>query len=223
MITVPMRAKELEEDYRYIPDPDLFPIRIGEDRVEEIRKRLPEAPHLRFKRIVVQYGISEEAADVIVSERELADLFERVARHVNPQLAATWFRTRLKKILNYHGMRASDIRFSPEQLVELLQLVERKEITPEQGELVLRELVVRPAPPRELLEKLGLKPLEVSDLEKLVAGVIEQNAEAVRDYVSGRKEALNFLIGQVLRASRGKADPRAVKRLLEEKLGAEHQ
>ncbi len=216
MITVPMRAKEMEEDYRYIPDPDLFPLRISNQKVEAIRRQMPEAPHLRFKRIVAQYNINEEAAEVIVSERELADLFEQVAQRVSPHLAATWFRTKLKKVLNYHGMRAADVKFTSAQLAELLQLVERKEITPEQGELVLRELVVDPRSPRALLEKLGLKPLKPADIEKLIHAVIEENQPAVRDYLSGKTEALNFLVGQVMRASKGKADPREIRKRIEE-------
>lgn len=219
MITVSMRGKEMEEDYRYIPDPDLFPLRITSSQVEQIRHRMPEAPHLRAQRLISEYKIDQEAADVIVSERELADLFESVAERVNPHLTALWFRTKLKKVLNYHGLQAAEVKFTPSQLADLLVLVEQGEITPEQGELILRELVVNPDSPRRILEKLGLIPVEAGELEQLIERVLERNREAVEDYRSGKAEALNFLVGQVVRNAKGRADPRLVGRVLKEKLG----
>jgi len=155
---------------------------------------------------------------VIVSERELADLFEAVAKEVDPKLAATWFQTKLKKVLNYTKLRAADIKFTPNQLARLLQMVGRKQVTPEQGELVLRELVKEPAEPEELLRKLGLAPLERAELEAAVAKTLEENPKAVEDYLKGRKEALNFLAGKVMKLTRGRADPRMITMLLRAQL-----
>jgi len=218
MTTVPMRGKELEEDYRYIPDPDIFPLILDKARVETVKKQMVEAPHLREQRLVKQYRISLAAAGVIVSERELADLFEAVAKEVDPKLAATWFRTKLKKVLNYMKLRAADIKFTPTQLAQLLQMVRKKRVTPEQGELVLRELVKEPAEPEELLRKLGLAPLKRSELEAAVVRAIKENPKAVKDYLKGRKEALNFLAGKVMKLTRGRADPRRITKLLLTKL-----
>ncbi|MEM2205102.1 MAG: Asp-tRNA(Asn)/Glu-tRNA(Gln) amidotransferase subunit GatB [Candidatus Hadarchaeales archaeon] len=218
MITVPMRMKEFEEDYRYIPDPDLPPLFLEEEWVEEIRKRMVEPPHLREKRLVEEYGISPSAAKVITSERELADLFERVAKEVDPSFAADWFRTKLKKVLNYLGLRAGEVKFSVEQFLSLLKMVEGGKISREQGELVLRELVRKPREPEEILIELGLLPLEEKELEELMERVLEENKGAVEDYLRGREEALNFLTGKVLKASKGRADPREVVRRLKEKL-----
>lgn len=218
MITVPMRTKELEEDYRYIPDPDLPPILLEEEWVEEVRRRMVEPPHLRERRLVERYGLSPAAARVITGERELADLFERVAQGVDPLFAADWFRTRLKKVLNYMGLRAGEVRFSAEQLLSLLRMVEGGRISREQGELVLRELVREPADPEEILRRMGLLPLGREELEELVERVVEENREAVRDYLGGRGEALNFLTGRVVRASGGRVDPREVVGLLRGKL-----
>ena len=218
MITVPMRAKELEEDYRYIPDPDLPPILLGEELVEKVRRRMVEPPHLRERRLVERYGIPLQAARVITSERELADLFERVAGEVDPLLAADWFRTKLKKVLNYLGLRAGEVGFSAGQLLSLLKMVESGRISREQGELVLRELVRRPEDPERILLRLGFSPLREGELEELVGRVLEENREAVQDYLGGRKEALNFLTGKVVGASGGRADPREVVRILRERL-----
>jgi len=218
MVTVPMRAKETEEDYRYIPDPDIFPLILDKVRVDAVKAKMVEAPHLREARLVKQYRIPKASANVIVSERELADLYEAVAREVDPKLAATWFRTKLKKVLNYMKLSAADIKFTPTQLASLLGMVKRKRVTPEQGELVLREMVKEPADPEKLLLRLGLIPLKKSELLAAVAGAIKENPNAVKDYRAGRKEALNFLAGKVMKLTRGRADPREVSKLLRLKL-----
>ena len=218
MVTVPMRAKETEEDYRYIPDPDIFPLVLDRARVETVEAKMVEAPHLREARLIKKYRIPKASANVIVSERELADLYEAVAREVDPKLAATWFRTKLKKVLNYMKLRAADIKFTPTQLASLLSMVKRKRVTPEQGELVLREMVKELADPEKLLLKLGLIPLKKSELRAAVAGAIKENPNAVKDYRAGRKEALNFLAGKVMKLTRGRADPREVSKLLRLKL-----
>ena len=216
MITIPMRMKVV--DFHVIPDPDIFPLIVDRTRVEAIRKHMAEVPHLREQRLVKQYQISPTAAGVIVSERELADLFEAVARKVDPKLTATWFQTKLKKVLNYMKLRAADVEFTPAQLAGLLRIVKAKRITPEQGELVLRELVKEPAEPEELLTKLGLERLGRAELNVAVAKTIKENPNAVRDYLAGRKEALNFLAGKVMKLTRGRADPREITKLLQTKL-----
>ncbi len=217
-ITVPMRVKELEEDYRYIPDPDIFPLVIDSARVESISAKMFEAPHLRERRLVEQYGIDPAAASVMVSERELADIFEAVAKEIDPKLAATWFRTKLKKVLNYMKLSAADVNFTPKQIVGLLRMVDKGEITPEQGELVLRELVKHPSDPRKLSRKLGLKRLKPAELRAAIAKVIRANPRAVKDYRAGKEEALNFLAGKVMGLTRGRADPRDIVKLLRAKI-----
>jgi len=218
MITVPMRLKELEEDYRYIPDPDIFPLVIGEAKVQKIREHMVEPPHLREQRLVEQYGIQQAVANVIVSEKAFADLFEEMTKEVNPKLAATWFRTRLKKILNYMKLSAADIKFTPKQLAGLLQMIEHHKITPEQGELVLRELVRKPGNPEELVQRLGLGRVEKKELQLAVKEAVRKNQKAVKDYLAGREEALNFIAGKVMELAKGKADPREVLKLLRAEL-----
>jgi aspartyl-tRNA(Asn)/glutamyl-tRNA(Gln) amidotransferase subunit B len=218
MITVPMRLKELEEDYRYIPDPDIFPLVIDEAKVQKIRERMVEPPHLREQRLVEQYGIQQAVANVIVSEKALADLFEAVAKEVDPKLAATWFRTKLKKVLNYMKLSAADIKFTPRQFASLLRMIEHHKMTPEQGELVLRELVRKPADPKELVQRLGLERLERKDLQLAVKEAIRKNKKAVKDYLAGKQEALNFIAGKVMELTRWCADPREVLKLLRAEL-----
>jgi len=218
MITTTMRTKETEEDYRYIPDPDLYPLLLEEGLVERVKKELPEPPNLREMRLMRQYGISKREASVLVSEKALADLYEEVCKEVDPRLAAQWFRTRLKKVLNYLHLKASDLPCTPAQLSKLLGMVQRGEITPEQGELVLRELAVRPCEPREILQRLGLVPMELAELSSILDRVVGENQQAVQDYLAGQEKALDFLVGRALALSGGKADPRRIKELLKERV-----
>jgi len=214
MVTVPMRTKEMEEDYRYIPDPDIFPLILDETRIKFIQSRMVEGPHLRKQRLIKQYGIPETSAEVIVSERELADLYEKTAEQVDPKLTAAWFRTRLKKVLNYMNLRAADLKFTPQQLIGLLKMVELKQLTPEQGELVLREMVREPLDPKKLVLRLGFTPMKRSDLQTAIQTAIKENPKAVADYREGKSGALNFLAGQVMKLTKGRADPREVKNLI---------
>jgi aspartyl-tRNA(Asn)/glutamyl-tRNA(Gln) amidotransferase subunit B len=218
-VTTPMRTKEMEEDYRFIPDPDIFPLVISPDKVRETEKRMPEPPHLRKQRLIQQYGVPDDDAEVLVSEQALADLFEQVAKQVDSKFAAKWFRTKLKKILNYMGIGAKDVKFTPEQLGGVLRLVEGKKITPEQGEFLLRELARNPASPEELMRRLKLGELiSENELDKTVEKIIKENPKVVQDYLSGRSEALNFLTGKVMKLTRGKADPRKIMELLRSKV-----
>jgi len=187
---------------------------LDEARVKAAQSKMAEPPHLREQRLIDKYKISRAAAEVIVSERELADLYEEVARKVDPKLTAAWFRTKLKKVLNYMKLKAAEIKFTPTQFAELIRMVKTKRVTPEQGELVLRELAKNPADPEELLLKLGLVPLKKSELRSAVTKAIRENPKAVKDYCSGKKEAINFLVGKVIELTKGRANPREVTRSL---------
>ena len=219
MITIPMRMKVV--DFRVIPDPDIFPIIIDRAHVETIRRRMVEVPHLREQRLAKQYQISQAVAGVIVSERELADLFEAVAKRIDPKLAATWFRTRLKKVLNYMKLRAADVKFTAKQLADLLQMIKLHEITPEQGELALRELVREPDEPKKIIQKLKLRHISSKKLESIVSKLVYQDkkAKAVQDIVYRNKsEAFHFLTGKIMQLTMGQADPRQVGDFLNEKI-----
>ncbi|KXA89452.1 glutamyl-tRNA amidotransferase [candidate division MSBL1 archaeon SCGC-AAA259I09] len=218
MITVPMRSKEMAEDYRYIPDPDLLPILIEEKKVNEIREDMHEAPHLRKKRLMKEYGIDKPVAEVLVSEREFVDLFETVSEDIDPDFASYWFKDTFRKVLNYMDISPKEIPFSVEKLIKLLKMIDEDRITPEKGELVLREMAKNPKDPEKLLEELGLQDLTEERLTSAVEKAIRENESAVEDFKSGKEEALNFLAGQVMQITEGKADPRKVMDILKEHL-----
>lgn len=218
MITVPMRSKEIAEDYRYIPDPDLLPILIDRAQVEEARGRMHEAPHLRKMRLVEDFGIDESVAEVLVSEREFVDLYEIVAEEVDPEFASHWFKNVLRKVLNYMDIGPKELPFSHKNLIKLMRMVESERITPEQGELILREIAKSPADPEELVEEHGFEEISDEDLESAVEEAIKENEEAVEDFKNGKEEALNFLAGRVMRITEEKADPREIMNILEDRL-----
>lgn len=211
MITVAMRTKEEAEDYRYIPDPDVMPILISKEEIERIKQELPETPQAKEKRLVEQYKISEEEARVIAGEIELADAFEKIAKHVNAKLAANWIKRELIRVLEYNNISFAQSNIKPEHLIELLKMIESREITVKAGQKVMECLAQNPESPIEICKKLGLYGIEdESIVEKAVKEVIEENKKAVDDYLSGKKEALHYLVGQVMRKTRGKADPDTV-------------
>lgn len=218
MVTVPMRSKELAEDYRYIPDPDLFPIMLTEDQVQDIQDRMHEAPHLRKRRIVEEYDIEPSVAEVLVSEREFVDLFEEIATDVDPKFASHWFKDILKKVLNYMDLTAAQIPFSKERLLKLMKMIEKEDITPEKGELILREMAENPNNPEEIMEKLDLEGLSRKELISSIDQAVEENEDAVEDFKEGKEEALNYLAGQVMKITEGKADAREIMSILKDRL-----
>lgn len=218
MITVPMRSKEVAEDYRYIPDPDLLPIMINQNQVDRIKEKMHEAPHMRKKRIVEEFGVEPPVAEVLVGEREFVDLFERVAKEIDPEFASHWFKDTLRKVLNYMDMKPGEIPFSQNQLVKLLKMIEGEEITPEKGELILREMVKNPKDPEKLLDELGLEEIGDKELESAIEKVIKEQEEAVEDFENGKEEAINFLAGKVMEKTEGRADPREVMEILRNRL-----
>lgn len=219
MITVPMRLKEEAEDYRYIPDPDLPPMLAEEERVEAIREAMPEPSHIKTERFVAEYGIEKDHAKVLTSELDLADAFEEVAKVVDPEFAALWMRDELKRVVYYNKLSFKESEITPAQIIDLLQLLQNKKVTAKAGKKIMEKLPKNSKMPSTIAEELGL--LGVVEEDVVVAAVkqaIDENPEAVSDYHEGKKNAMNFLIGQVMRLTRGKADPGETHKLIEAEL-----
>lgn len=219
MITVPMRLKEEAEDYRYIPDPDLPPMLAEEEKVEHIRENMPEPAHIKTDRFVEQYGIKKEDARVLTSEMELANTYEKVVKEVDPQFAALWMRDELKRILSYNKINFQESEITTSQIVELLRLLQGNKITTKAGQRIIENLPHNQKNPTQIAEEMGLIGVVEEDVvQKAVKQSIKENPEAVSDYYHGKKKAINFLMGQVMRITRGKADPGEICKLLEEEL-----
>ncbi|AXV37409.1 MAG: Asp-tRNA(Asn)/Glu-tRNA(Gln) amidotransferase GatCAB subunit B [Methanobacterium sp. BRmetb2] len=217
MITVSMRLKEEAEDYRYIPDPDLPPMIAQEEQIEDIKEKMPEPPHIKTQRFVEQYGIEEQHAKVLTSELELADAFEEVAKNVDPDFAALWMRDELKRVIYYNKMTFAQSGITPSQITELLKLLEDKKITTKAAQRIIENMPNNPSRPGQIAEELGLiGVIEDEGIIKAVKQAIDENPQAVEDYKEGKKESLNFLVGQVMRLTRGKAEPAKTVEMLKE-------
>lgn len=226
MITKGMRSKETVDDYRYIPDPDLQPIVIDENWVKEVESKMPETPMNKEKRFVEQYGIKEGDAKVLVSDLELADVFEKVVNELgcdkeSINLAVIWIRNELRRVLAYNKIDFFESNLKPEHLIELIELIKNKTISQKIGKKIIEILVDHRGEktPKQIIEELGLTVItDDSALENACDEAIKNNPKAVEDYLGGNKVALNFLMGQVMKLTRGRAEPKMVVEILKKKL-----
>ena len=219
MITVGMRMKEDADDYRFITDPDLPPMKISDETIQRILDTMPEAPHNKVKRFVKDYDIDEESAKVLTSELDLAIAYEEVAKEVDPKFAAKVMRDELKRVLSYNKLDFADSGITSQDLIEFLNMLQNKEITAKAGHKIIEQMPNNDKSPKQIAEDLGL--LGVVNEDEVLAAVkqaIEENPKAVDDYLAGQKASLNFLVGQVMRLTRGKADPGETVKLLRENI-----
>ncbi len=217
-VTRSLRTKEGEEDYGYIFEGDLPRITVAAKTVKELKKHLPEFAQQKVKRYM-KMGIKEELAESIASDPDLAEAFELVASAVNKTLAASWFAGEIKKTLNYRGLRLRDTRIKPEHIEKLLLLIEKKQITEKSAELILREMIEQPIDPDALLKERDVARISDEEaIENIINDVIEANPKAVADYKSGKQESFNFLVGQVMRRTQGRADQEVVREVLRRRL-----
>lgn len=218
-ITLSMRTKEFEHDYRYFPEPDLVPIRIA-PYVEEVRQEIPELPDEKKLRFIEQYSITKEHANSLTFDLHTADFYEAVASKSDPKLSATWIADVLKGELNYRAlsMREASTRISPDEFVAILQYLKQGVITERGATEIIREMLDHGGTPKEIIEKKGLGSIGSDAIEAAIEAVIEENESAVQDYQTGKKEALNFLVGQVMKHTRGRAEPKVVRTMLKERM-----
>ncbi|ELZ91877.1 aspartyl/glutamyl-tRNA amidotransferase subunit B [Haloferax mucosum ATCC BAA-1512] len=215
-ITVSMRSKEEEKDYRYFQEADLPPLQVAHWK-EEIP--IPELPDARRERFQTEYGIDEESASKLTSTKEVADFFEDVAAEFDADLAATWVADNLLGELNYRDMRITDVSDRLDEFTRLIELVDTDEVTTKNAEeIVLREMLDEEKDPDTIVEEEGLGKADDDEIGGFVTEAIEENPDAVSDYHDGEGGALNFLVGQVMQKSKGSADPGTVNQLLREQL-----
>jgi len=218
-ITLSMRTKEFEHDYRYFPEPDLVPIHI-EKYIEEVRREIPELPDEKKLRFVTQYGITREHANSLTFDIHTADFFEDVASKTDPKLSATWIADVLRGEMNYRSisMREASKRISPHEFVAILQYLKGGVITERGATEIIREMLDNGGAPKDIIEKRGLASIGSDAIATAIATVLKENESAVQDYKDGKKEALNFLVGQVMKHTRGRAEPKEVRTRLTEKM-----
>jgi len=215
-VTVSMRAKESEADYRYFPEADLPPLRVADwkDRLS-----IPELPAARRERFREEYGLGEEAASKLTTTKAVADFYERIADRFDPGLAATWVADNLLGELNYRDMAVTDVEGRLDEFARLIELVATDEITVKNAEeVVLRTMLDEGLAPDAVVEREGLGKTDDDAVVDAVEAALDDNPDAVADYHAGEDGALNYLVGQVMGATGGSADPGTVNELLRERL-----
>ena len=218
--TLPMRSKEKAHDYRYFPEPDLLPVHVSAAWREAVKRALPELPEAKRIRFASSYGISPYDAGVLTSSRELADYFEAVVKAGTPgKAAANWMQTELLRRLNDSGKEITVSPVSPNALAELIQLVEVSKITTAVAKRVFATMFKDGGSAAQIVEAEGLGAQVSSDsLEQIAREVIEKNPENVAKYKSGNEGVFKFFVGQVIKATRGQANPHAVNEILKKLL-----
>lgn len=218
--SVLLRSKEDAHDYRYFPEPDIMPIHIQKETVEEIRKTIPELPNEKFKRYMDEYGLSEYDASLIAFHIYFAEFFEKcIQEGGNPKAISNWCLGDISKILKQKEQEADAIPFAPKSLVELTKLVEADKISNTSAKKVLDRMFETDKSPETLVEELGL--LQISDnsfLEGIVDEVMAENPDTPAQYKNGKTNVLGFLVGQVMKKSKGKANPQMVNPMIKERL-----
>jgi aspartyl-tRNA(Asn)/glutamyl-tRNA(Gln) amidotransferase subunit B len=218
--TAVMRSKEEAHDYRYFPDPDLVPLKIAQEQLERVRESLPELPLARQQRLIGTYGLPEYDAGVLTTSRQLSDYYEACVKLFDqPKTVSNWVMGELLRELNQSGTPVADSPVGPERLVSLLKLVENGMISLKVARDLFPELYAGGKSPEQLVKEKGLT--QVSDegaLEALIDDVIAKNPAQLAQYRAGKEQVLGFFVGQVIKASGGKANPGKLNELLKKRL-----
>jgi aspartyl-tRNA(Asn)/glutamyl-tRNA(Gln) amidotransferase subunit B len=216
-----MRSKETEADYRYFREPDLLPVRIDEAARAEILAELPELPLERRARFVEEYGLPEYDADILTGERGLSDYFETAAEayEADPKRVSNWVMNDVLRLMNDRDILAEDLRLTPSYLADIIKLVDASTINTSTGKSLLEKVEDSGQTPNEIVDKEGLGKVSDEDaIREIIVGVIENNPDQVATYKSGKTTIIGWFVGQVMKQSRGKADPQLTRSILEELL-----
>ncbi len=232
--TVAQRKKESAHDYRYFPEPDIPPMRFSDEYVEDLKRQLPELPDAKYRRFIEEYKLSKENAEVITGDKNLAEYFEDVVSEAREKiqseeikasedrmvkLAANYIVSELQKHLvkNYETIR--DVKITPENYAELVGFLADGKINSSAAQVVLEEMYATGAEPHQVIREKNLEQVnDVGELEKITDDVLAKNQKSVEDYKAGKENALQFLMGQVMKETKGKANPKVVIDILKQKI-----
>ena len=215
-----MRSKEEAHDYRYFPEPDLPPLVVTDEFIARVRAEMPELPSARRQRFMDQYGLAFNDAAQLTTDRALADYFERAAQAANnARAAANWVRTELLRELEASKTEVESCPITPENLGALIRLIDQGRISGKQGKEVFAEMFATGKSAEEIVRQRGLEQVsDVAEIERLVEQAIAANPKQVEQYRAGKEGLLGFFVGQVMKASQGRANPKIVNELLRAKL-----
>ncbi|MGI6553307.1 MAG: Asp-tRNA(Asn)/Glu-tRNA(Gln) amidotransferase subunit GatB [Bacillota bacterium] len=219
-VTESLRAKFSSESYRCFPDPELPPVVIDRAWIEKVKEDLPELPEARKQRLIREHGLPEYDAGVITSSKILADFFEAVVKDFgDAKKTSNWIMSELLRLINARGMEIEEMAILPAQLAELLTMIEEGQISGKIGKQVFEEMFDTGKNPGEIVRARGLTQIsDVRQLEAIVDRVLAENPQTIQDYRNGKDKALGYLVGQVMKATKGQANPSLVNQILLKKL-----
>ena len=216
-----MRSKETEADYRYFREPDLLPVKLSEEEINRIKSSLPELPYARKMRFIAEYQLSAYDADILTSERSLSDYFEETGglSSASPKTVSNWMMNDLLRLMNDLGKSASELHLRPAELAEIINLVESGKISPATGKALLKKVEESGRKPAEIVAAEGLGLIGDEDaLRSQIAAVLSESPSEVANFKAGKESLLGWFVGQVMRRTGGKADPKRTRELLLEML-----
>ena len=221
-ITAPMRSKEEAHDYRYFPEPDLVPYVLDEKQIKEVKNSLPQLPQERKKKLISEYALSAYDANVLTQDKALADYFEGCAKiYDRPKAIANWLLSDIAAIMNERQIGIRQLNLAPDNLVSMLKMIDNNMISGKLAKDILLQMINTGKPAEKIVEENGLR--QISDdkaLTEAAKEVLKENPKAVSDFKSGKNEALVFLVGQLMKATNGKANPVMANKILKERLQA---
>jgi aspartyl-tRNA(Asn)/glutamyl-tRNA(Gln) amidotransferase subunit B len=212
-----MRSKESAHDYRYFPEPDIIPIILDEDHIESIGNSLPEMPIVKKIRFTEQYGLSEKEVDIIIDDRCLSLYYESLVEYgANPKTAANWVLGDILRLLKQKELSSDDIPVKPEALSELIKMISTDKISITAGKEVFEEMFNTGKDADQVVKEKGLSQISDTDeLGNMIKAILSKNPQSINDFAAGKTQAVGFLMGQIMKASKGKANPKVAKELLE--------
>ena len=232
--TLSQRTKETAADYRYFPEPDIPPMKFDDDYIENLKRKLPELPDMKLKRFLIEYKLGEEDIKLLIADKKNANYFEQVISEVDEKkeageieadkirvikLAVNYFNTELRKYLFDRQEKISEIKITPENYAELMGIVADGKINSSAAQTVLLEMYETGADPSQVIEEKNLAQVNDNDeIEKVVLAIIENNPQSVEDYKGGKENALKFLMGQVMKETKGKVNPQIAMEIIKKKI-----
>ena len=214
-----MRSKEEAHDYRYFPDPDLLPLKIEQSFIDDLKKKLPELPDEKKDRFIKKFKLTSYEANLLVSEVNISKYFEEVIKSADIKLAKNWITGDLFAVLNDKNLDIKDSPVSPKNLASLINAISSGKISGKIAKKVFELMVENGEEPSKIIKEKGLKQQsDPKELEKIISKVLENNSDKVSEYKSGKEKLYGFFVGEIMKASSGKANPKLVNDILKEKL-----